>query len=372
MGGRPFVRVGAEPPGLTHVVGPNDALIHAAASDDGREVVVTVTIDNLVKGAGGQAVQAMNLALGFPETAGLRVVAPFPIVLNTWSGVKAVKGIWVRSAQASRSVRRSANSAAVAGRPCAPRTRSAYTMRQCTDTPSVAWYASSVRSFALSVHRLAAPSALVFSAATAVDYYGPSPRFCQRGAGCEVVHAWSSGWHLDLVLPALGLVAYTALFALSLVFVTVSSMVVIANNELGATATLWSGVAMVVMWIIFIGDFVIRMRLSGDRRAYMRRNSFELVSVIFPVLRAFLLVLYLWRLPVFRKSPHLQRLRFIVTAASFGLIFVYVASMLVWLVEHQAPRANILHFGDALWWGFATIATAVSYTHLTLPTSDLV
>ena len=159
------------------------------------------------------------------------------------------------------------------------------------------------------------------------------------------------------------------LFALSLVFVTVSSMVVIANNELGATATLWSGVAMVVMWIIFIGDFVIRMRLSGDRRAYMRRNSFELVSVIFPVLRAFLLVLYLWRLPVFRKSPHLQRLRFIVTAASFGLIFVYVASMLVWLVEHQAPRANILHFGDALWWGFATIATVGygDYTPVTVP-----
>ncbi len=77
--GRPFVRVGAKPPELTHVVGTNDALIHAAASDDGREVVVTVTIDNLVKGAGGQAVQAMNLALGFPETAGLRVVAPFPI-----------------------------------------------------------------------------------------------------------------------------------------------------------------------------------------------------------------------------------------------------------------------------------------------------
>ncbi|MBL8986033.1 MAG: N-acetyl-gamma-glutamyl-phosphate reductase [Gemmatimonadetes bacterium] len=77
--GRPFLRVGAKPPELTHVVGTNDALIHAAASEDGREVVVTVTIDNLVKGAGGQAVQAMNLALGLAETAGLRHAAPFPI-----------------------------------------------------------------------------------------------------------------------------------------------------------------------------------------------------------------------------------------------------------------------------------------------------
>ena len=77
--GRPFVRVLDVPPQLTHVVGTNDALIHAATTADGREVAVVVAIDNLVKGAGGQAVQAMNLALGFSETAGLRVASAFPI-----------------------------------------------------------------------------------------------------------------------------------------------------------------------------------------------------------------------------------------------------------------------------------------------------
>ncbi len=77
--GRPFVRVVDRPPELTHVVGTNDALIHVTATADGREVAVSVAIDNLVKGAGGQAVQAMNLALGLPEVSGLRVAAPFPI-----------------------------------------------------------------------------------------------------------------------------------------------------------------------------------------------------------------------------------------------------------------------------------------------------
>ncbi|HKV70355.1 MAG TPA: N-acetyl-gamma-glutamyl-phosphate reductase [Gemmatimonadales bacterium] len=76
--GRPFVRILDQPPELTHVVGTNYALIHAAASEDGRELQVMVAIDNLVKGAGGQAVQAMNLALGLPETAGLLTLAPFP------------------------------------------------------------------------------------------------------------------------------------------------------------------------------------------------------------------------------------------------------------------------------------------------------
>ena len=77
--GRPFVRLLSEPPQLTHAVGTNLALLHVAVSDDGREVQVSLALDNLVKGAGGQAVQAMNLALGIAETAGLTQAAPLPI-----------------------------------------------------------------------------------------------------------------------------------------------------------------------------------------------------------------------------------------------------------------------------------------------------
>lgn len=76
--GRPFIRVLEQPPELTHAVGTNYALIHAAQSDDGREIQVMVVLDNLIKGAGGQAVQAMNLALGFPETVGLEAVGIYP------------------------------------------------------------------------------------------------------------------------------------------------------------------------------------------------------------------------------------------------------------------------------------------------------
>jgi len=77
--GRPFVRITAAPPELTHAVGTNNALIHAVPSPDGREIQVTVAIDNLIKGAGGQAVQAMNLALGLDETSGLRAGSLFPV-----------------------------------------------------------------------------------------------------------------------------------------------------------------------------------------------------------------------------------------------------------------------------------------------------
>lgn len=75
---RPFVRVLDTPPQLTHAVGSNLALLHATVSDDGREIQVMCVIDNLIKGAGGQAVQAMNLALGLDERAGLTAPGVFP------------------------------------------------------------------------------------------------------------------------------------------------------------------------------------------------------------------------------------------------------------------------------------------------------
>lgn len=75
---RPFVRLLDAPPQLTHAVGTNFALIHVAQNAEKTEAQVMVAIDNLIKGAGGQAVQAMNLALGLPETAGLLTPGLFP------------------------------------------------------------------------------------------------------------------------------------------------------------------------------------------------------------------------------------------------------------------------------------------------------
>ncbi len=58
---------------LKQVVNTNKALVHVDVF--GRKVVVTSVIDNLLKGAVGQAVQNMNLMFGLPEDAGLRLKA---------------------------------------------------------------------------------------------------------------------------------------------------------------------------------------------------------------------------------------------------------------------------------------------------------
>jgi N-acetyl-gamma-glutamyl-phosphate reductase len=73
--GSAFVRVAAAPPRLSDVVGTNDCVISVHQAAPGR-VAVFSALDNLVKGAAGQAIQNLNLALGFEETAGLPLSGP--------------------------------------------------------------------------------------------------------------------------------------------------------------------------------------------------------------------------------------------------------------------------------------------------------
>jgi N-acetyl-gamma-glutamyl-phosphate reductase len=66
----PFVELTGAPPGVRDVRDTNLCRIHVTANGNGRTMVFAA-IDNLWKGASGQAVQNLNLMLGLPETEGL-------------------------------------------------------------------------------------------------------------------------------------------------------------------------------------------------------------------------------------------------------------------------------------------------------------
>ncbi|MDO9413586.1 MAG: N-acetyl-gamma-glutamyl-phosphate reductase [Pseudolabrys sp.] len=76
----PFVHIlpFGETPHTRHVRGSNMTMIGVAADRiEGRAIIVSV-LDNLVKGASGQAIQNMNLVMGYPEPMGIDQVALFP------------------------------------------------------------------------------------------------------------------------------------------------------------------------------------------------------------------------------------------------------------------------------------------------------
>ncbi|HEX6190708.1 MAG TPA: N-acetyl-gamma-glutamyl-phosphate reductase [Chitinophagaceae bacterium] len=73
--GHPFTHVSDDPIFLKQAVNTNKAVIQLEKA--GTKLVVHTAIDNLLKGASGQAVQNMNLVSGFDETAGLQLKANY-------------------------------------------------------------------------------------------------------------------------------------------------------------------------------------------------------------------------------------------------------------------------------------------------------
>jgi N-acetyl-gamma-glutamyl-phosphate reductase len=69
----PFVRIrnADDLPGVHNVAFTNFCDIAFTAGTNGQPVIAVSTLDNLVKGASGQALQNMNIMFGFPETTGL-------------------------------------------------------------------------------------------------------------------------------------------------------------------------------------------------------------------------------------------------------------------------------------------------------------
>ncbi len=74
----PFVKIAKHPPHTKHTWGSNRCFVYPTIDTITGRLIVISCIDNLVKGAAGQAIQNMNLMLNLPETTGLQALAIYP------------------------------------------------------------------------------------------------------------------------------------------------------------------------------------------------------------------------------------------------------------------------------------------------------
>ena len=73
-----FVEISDYPPSTKQVSGTNRCIIYCTIDNRTNRLIVVSCIDNLIKGAAGQAVQSMNVMLGLNETEGLSHLAQYP------------------------------------------------------------------------------------------------------------------------------------------------------------------------------------------------------------------------------------------------------------------------------------------------------
>jgi N-acetyl-gamma-glutamyl-phosphate reductase len=76
--GEPFVHVVDHPPGTKSTLGSNSCQVTVRFDARTGSVLAMGAIDNLVKGASGQAIQAANCVLGLPEATGLPTLGLMP------------------------------------------------------------------------------------------------------------------------------------------------------------------------------------------------------------------------------------------------------------------------------------------------------
>lgn len=111
-------------------------------------------------------------------------------------------------------------------------------------------------------------------------------------------------------------------------------------------------------WFLFAFDYVMRVLLSEDRRKFIRGHVSDLVVVAVPIfrpLRLLRLVTMLHALNRYAGSSLRGRVSVYLAGGSCLIIFLGALSMLDH--EREAPGANIVNFGDALWWAMTTVTT---------------
>ncbi|HLZ20633.1 MAG TPA: N-acetyl-gamma-glutamyl-phosphate reductase [Ktedonobacterales bacterium] len=76
--GTPFVRVADAPPHTKWTLASNRCYVYPTVDAAGERLIVVSVLDNLVKGAAGQAIQCANIMCAVPETEGLPVEGVYP------------------------------------------------------------------------------------------------------------------------------------------------------------------------------------------------------------------------------------------------------------------------------------------------------
>ncbi|MEU2157539.1 potassium channel family protein [Streptomyces sp. NPDC019396] len=155
------------------------------------------------------------------------------------------------------------------------------------------------------------------------------------------------------------------LFWASLVFLAAYSVIALAPESERA----WRDIALAVallMWAVFAADYVVRLRLSGQRpRRFLRTHWLDTLVLILPLLRPLRLLKVYTAVQSRRETPKLSLHARVISYAGTGAVLLgYAGALTVYQAEHNAPGASIRTFGDALWWASETLTT-VGYGDVT-------
>ncbi|WEH42798.1 potassium channel family protein [Streptomyces sp. NBC_01218] len=143
----------------------------------------------------------------------------------------------------------------------------------------------------------------------------------------------------------------------SLVFLAGYALHVLAGRDRPP----WPDVGLVLVygtWALFVVDYGVRLRLSGQGHRFVRSHGLDTVVLVMPLLRPLRVVKVYAAVQQRRARPRLSLYARVMSYAGLSALLLGLsAALTVYHVEHTAPGAGIRTFGDAVWWACETLTT---------------
>ncbi|WP_425836108.1 potassium channel family protein [Streptomyces fractus] len=112
-------------------------------------------------------------------------------------------------------------------------------------------------------------------------------------------------------------------------------------------------------WAVFIVDYVVRLRLSGQRwPRFIRKHWLDTLVLLLPLLRPVRIVQAYETVQDRRHEPRLSLHARVIAYAGLSVTLLgFAGSLALYQQEHTAPGAEIRTYGDAVWFTCTTLST---------------
>ncbi|MEY8015711.1 potassium channel family protein [Mycobacterium servetii] len=146
------------------------------------------------------------------------------------------------------------------------------------------------------------------------------------------------------------------LAAVATAFIALYSVHVLGHLGHEATHLLW--VSSWVFWCLFVGDYLVRLRLASDKRDWFVHHLFDLLVVALPLMGPLLLLRLVVLAGALQKAVGMAvRGRILIYTVTGVCLLIYVSALAVLDFERDHVGARITSFGKALWWAVTTVTT---------------
>lgn len=123
----------------------------------------------------------------------------------------------------------------------------------------------------------------------------------------------------------------------------------------------WCRLISWVTWCMFGIDLVVRVLFADRRGRYLIHHWYDVLIMVLPLLRPLRPLRLLRLIPLLsilnRRARTRLRGRVAIYVVGGAALLAFVAALAVLDAERGSPGANILDFGDAMWWAVATMTT---------------